>query len=343
MQEFAKKPTAHRHPLPHGTLTLTTNASSMVMCAVLEQDTDDCCQLLAFFGKKLTSVEQKYSAFDRELLEVHRTIHHFHHMLEGRQFVMQRDHQPLVRSFAKTADAWSAQQQHHLSAIAEHSCTIKHLKVEPLPTSEEYRYLFTIINRSTRWPKAQPIWQQKAESCMKALIGWVSRHGVPYIITSSSWGVNFMSTLWNSLADNLGAKIIHTTAYSPEANGIIKRLHRSLKASLTARFQGGIWRKELPLVLLGLKTSPHTALNISPAEALYGQSLTLPADTFQHTMSPASPSDNRKAFERIMPAKATYHIARKVYIPNELQNAEYAFIWVDAHRIPPHSPDYLGS
>ncbi|XP_066982011.1 uncharacterized protein [Macrobrachium rosenbergii] len=127
---------------------------------------------------------------------------------------------------------------------------------------------------------------------------------------------------------------IHTI-FSAKANSIIERLHRLLKAYLTTRFQGGSWRKELPWDLLGLRMSPHAAFNVSPAEALYGQSLTLPADIFQQPISPTSPSDTRKALERIMPAKTTYHMAREVYVPNELHNAKYAFIWVDAQRSPP--------
>ncbi|XP_066958075.1 uncharacterized protein [Macrobrachium rosenbergii] len=112
------------------------------------------------------------------------------------------------------------------------------LERQPLPAKQGYRYLFTIIDRNARWPEAIPIWQQTAESCAKALIGCVSRHGVPQIITSHRGG-NFTSAFWNALADGLGTRIIHTMAYNPEVNSIIERLHQSLKASLTTRCQGG--------------------------------------------------------------------------------------------------------
>ncbi|XP_066947115.1 uncharacterized protein [Macrobrachium rosenbergii] len=182
-----------------------------------------------------------------------------------------------------------------------------------LPDSRGYRYLFTIIDRNTKWPKAIPIQQQTAQSCTKALIGWVSKHGVLKIIMSDRGANLKMST---SLA---------------------------LKASLTARCQVRSWRKELPWVLLGLRTTPHTAFNASPAEVLYSQALTLPADVFQDQTTPTSPSDTRKAVEQIMPAKTTYHVTRKVYVPSELQNAKYAFIRVDtlrAHISPAYSGPY---
>ncbi|XP_066969240.1 uncharacterized protein [Macrobrachium rosenbergii] len=185
----------------------------------------------------------------------------------------------------------------------------------PLPPSEGYRYLFTRYHE----PKEMPIRQQTAEGCVKALIGWVSRHEVPQVITSD-WGGQLQYSLWHTLADSLGTKIVHTMTYNPEANGIIKRIHRSLKASLTARCQGRSWREELPWVLPDLRTSTHSAFNASPAEALYGQAIALLADIFQHPTSLTSPSNICKALERIMPAKMTYNMAKKVYIPNELQN-----------------------
>lgn len=76
-----------------------TDASNMVMGMVLEQGKDDGHRPLAFFSKKLMAVEQNYSTFDRERLAVHKAISHFHHMIEGWQFVIQLDQQPLKCAF----------------------------------------------------------------------------------------------------------------------------------------------------------------------------------------------------------------------------------------------------
>lgn len=78
------------------------DASSTAMGVVLEQDTDNGLHPLAFFSKKLPPAEQKYSTFDPELLAVHRAICRFRRMLGGQQFVVQMDHQPLVRAFIKS-------------------------------------------------------------------------------------------------------------------------------------------------------------------------------------------------------------------------------------------------
>ncbi|XP_066985890.1 uncharacterized protein [Macrobrachium rosenbergii] len=154
-----------------------------------------------------------------------------------------------------------------------------------------YSHSFMIIDRNTRWPEATPGRQQTAESCMKALIDWVSRHGVPQYI-SDRWA-NFTPTLWSSPTASLGTKLIHTTAYNPAANSMVERLHLSLKSALASRLQGDSWRKELPQVLLGLRSTPYAAFNASAAKALHSQALTIPSDIFQDTKKPTTLPDIR--------------------------------------------------
>jgi hypothetical protein len=66
--------------------------------------------------------------------------------------------------------------------------------VGPLPVSAEgYQYLFTVIDRSTRWAEAFPLKAVATTDCVDALVsGWVARFGVPALITSDR-GVQFAS------------------------------------------------------------------------------------------------------------------------------------------------------
>ncbi|GFR97534.1 Pol polyprotein [Elysia marginata] len=57
--------------------------------------------------------------------------------------------------------------------------------VGPLPESQGMIYLFTIIDRFTRWPEAVPLPDAHASTCATALLHhWVARFGVPEDITS---------------------------------------------------------------------------------------------------------------------------------------------------------------
>jgi RNase H-like domain found in reverse transcriptase len=69
------------------------------------------------------AAQQKYSAFDRELLAVYLSIRHFRFMLEGRPFIIFTDHQPLLGSLGRISDPWSARQWRQLSFIAEFAAT----------------------------------------------------------------------------------------------------------------------------------------------------------------------------------------------------------------------------
>ncbi len=98
--------------------------------------------------------------------------------------------------------------------------------VGPLPASKGFTYLFTIIDRTSRWPEAIPIAATTTVDCANALFqGWVSRFGVPAVITSDR-GAQFTSSLWAALCSLLNIQHNQTTAYHPQSNGMVERFHR---------------------------------------------------------------------------------------------------------------------
>ncbi len=71
--------------------------------------------------------------------------------------------------------------------------------VGQLPPSRGHIFLFTIIDRTSRWPEAILLASITAADCIKALfVDWVSRFGVPATITSDR-GAQFTSALWAGL------------------------------------------------------------------------------------------------------------------------------------------------
>ncbi len=69
---------------------------------------------LAYFSAKLTSTQQRYSAFGRELLAVYMAIKHFRHLLEGRPFTVYTDNIPLIYAAQKGSDRYSPREIRHL-------------------------------------------------------------------------------------------------------------------------------------------------------------------------------------------------------------------------------------
>ena len=67
--------------------------------------------------------------------------------------------------------------------------------VGPLPECEGFCFLFTIVDRWTRWPEAIPVQDKTAQTCARALLRhWVARFGIPGDITADR-GTQFMSEL----------------------------------------------------------------------------------------------------------------------------------------------------
>ena len=135
------------------------------------------------------------------------------------------------------------------------------------------------VDRFSRWYEVLPMPDMTAYTIARTfLAGWVARYDVPERVTTDR-GRQFESELFHKLSQLLSTKNIHTTAYHPQANSMVERLHRSLKALLRAELTCIKWLEQLPLILLGLCTTVKK-LNYSAAEVLYGTTLRLPAQYF---------------------------------------------------------------
>ncbi len=125
--------------------------------------------------------------------------------------------------------------------------------VGPLPVSEAgFLYIFTAIDKTTRWLEAVLLKDISTASCIEA---WVSRFGVLETVTSD-WEAQFSAASWASFCERLGICHAMTMAYHPQANGLMERAHRQLKDALCARGAGSDWPSHLPWVLLGLHPRP---------------------------------------------------------------------------------------
>ncbi|XP_026683330.1 uncharacterized protein LOC113469664 [Diaphorina citri] len=118
------------YPHPDFPLSVMTDASNTAIGGTINQDQNGVVRPLAFFSRKLSPAEQKYSTYDRELLAIFATVKRFDYLLEGRRFTILTDHRPLTYAFTKVKDNASPRQIRHLSYISQFSTDIQYVKGE---------------------------------------------------------------------------------------------------------------------------------------------------------------------------------------------------------------------
>jgi hypothetical protein len=184
-----------------------------------------------------------------------------------------------------------------------------------------------------------------AAACAKALtFTWISGFGVPETITSDR-GPQFTSNLWFQLCEMLHISHRQTTAYNPESNGAVERLHRNLKDALRARAAAATWSEELPFVLLGLRAQPREDTGLSPAEAVFGAPIVLPNEFLQNEEMPVEAIIKNFAKTLHVPAISLPRHNSSAQLPNELPGdlLSAPLIWVRRGGVvPPLQPLYDG-
>lgn len=227
------------------------------------------------------------------------------------------------------------------------SSRFEHLHMDivgPLPPSNGNCYILTIVDRFTRWPEAYPIPDMSVATIAKTFVEqYVSRFGTPLEITTDQ-GSQFESKLFEKLTNVLGTHRIRTTAYHPQANGMVERFHRQLKSSIRARNNTIHWSSELPIVLLGIRASLKDDLKCSPAELVYGQALRLPGEFFETSSGSMDHNSFLEKFRETMRSLIpvdTRNSTKPIFLPKRLEDCDFVFVRVDKIRTG-LSPPYEG-
>ena len=221
--------------------------------------------------------------------------------------------------------------------------------VGKLPESHGYTYLLTIVCRYTRHMECIPLSDITAKSCADAfLLHWVSRFGAPQIITTDR-GRQFTSNLWAELCEFLGAKHSPTTSFRPEANGMVERMHRTLKVALRCHDNSRDWYENLGLVLLGMRAMVKEDIGMSSAELTLGTPLRIPGEFFVSERESVPQTEYGKQLIRFMstlrptppraPSRREYYVDEKlstcshVYVRNESAKTSLDRAYIGPYRV----------
>ena len=132
----------------------------------------------------------------------------------------------------------------------------------------------------TKWTEARAI--QLADALTIALFIYeniICRHGIPREITSDH-GTEFVNELMATLYQQFNIRHITTTAYHPQANGLVERANQTLKNTISKAVSqhGGDWDLYLPSALFATRTMRQDSTRFTPFELVYGREARQPVD-----------------------------------------------------------------
>ncbi|KRY57767.1 Gag-Pol polyprotein [Trichinella britovi] len=90
------------------------DASYHAIGAVLQQPAKNSWRSLAFFSKRLTATQKRYSAFGRELLAAYLAAKYLRYAVEGRRFVIYTDHNLLAHASLRPSNNLNDREMRHL-------------------------------------------------------------------------------------------------------------------------------------------------------------------------------------------------------------------------------------
>ena len=151
--------------------------------------------------------------------------------------------------------------------------------VGPLPKGKGgCRYILTAVCMGSRWPEAIPLRTITARAVATGMVEIFARTGVPLQLLTDQ-GSQFLSSLVGHLCKDLGIDQIRTAPYHPETNGVVERMHGTLKPMLSKASQLGLdWVSQLPFALFALRSAPNRDSSFSPYQLVYGHRVRTPLD-----------------------------------------------------------------
>lgn len=102
-----------------------------------------------------------------------------------------------------------------------------------MPPSGGYQYILVIVDMFTRWVEAYPTRRNDARAVLKALSReLIPRFGIPQEINSDR-GTHFTNKTIQTLTQELGVQWKLHTPYHPQSSGMVERINREIKATLS--------------------------------------------------------------------------------------------------------------
>ncbi|KAF7811849.1 Retrotransposable element Tf2 [Senna tora] len=211
-----------------------------------------------------------------------------------------------------------------------------------LPKSNEFTAIMVVIDKFTKMAHFGGLKKGFSAAAVATLFVnmVVKLHGFPKSIISDRDPI-FFSRFWHQLMMHSGTKLYHSTAYHPESDGQSEVLNRWVEQYLRAFtfHQPHKWFSFLPCVEFWYNSSFHSAIGMSPFQAVYGISPS-PMPSYVAGTENIHSLDGLLSTRQELQLQLQFSLEKaqvrmKKLVDMKRQEAEFAvddFVWVKLHH-----------
>ena len=171
------------------------------------------------------------------------------------------------------------------------------------PSARKHQYILTLVDMTSRYPKAVPLKRIDTISVAEALLSMFSDHGYPAEILSDR-GTQFTSDMMKEVHRLLSIRAIRTSPYHAQCNGLCEKYNGTLKKMLRrmVQEQPTEWDRFIEPLLFAYREVPISSLGgFSPFEVLLGHTVRGPMSVLRELWTEDEIEDEVKdAYEYVL-------------------------------------------
>ena len=139
-------------------------------------------------------------------------------------------------------------------------------------TAEDFKYVVVLADYFTKYPEAMVLKDKTAVSIARFIFSCMCKHGC-FAIQINDQGTEFVNKVSAEMHRLMGTKHRVTSAYHPQANGLIERFNQTLKGKLRKLLdtRSECWPEILEAALFAHRCDKHQSTGYSPFFMLYGR------------------------------------------------------------------------
>ena len=148
------------------------------------------------------------------------------------------------------------------------------------------RYIITVLEYVTKWEEAKPIHSCTKEVATKFIYEKIiTRFRCPLNLISDQ-GTHFINQTIETLLKEFLIDHHKTSAYHPQANGVVESFNKTLTKGLTkiCNIDKYDWDDNVPAIPWAYRTTYKRETNQTPFKLVYGQEVVVPLHFIQHTL-----------------------------------------------------------